>query len=93
MTVLRNPNESKGKIYRLDATVKSVEKVSEYHQVVLVHVDGDSSKPVTLDYFSNSTLSEGKSYRFFADANGNTEETDSAPKMPRMNAWFAGRNG
>lgn len=92
-TVLRNPNDSKGKIYRLDATVKSVEKVSEYHQVVLVHVDGDSSKPVTLDYFSNSTLSEGKSYRFFADANGNTEETDSAPKMPRMNAWFAGRNG
>ncbi len=91
--VLRNPNDSKGKIFRLDATVQSSEKLSEYHQVVLVHVDGDSQKPVTLDYFSNTELSAGKSYRFFADANGNTEETDSAPKMPRMNAWFAGRNG
>ncbi|MGI6150668.1 MAG: hypothetical protein ACOYIR_01790 [Christensenellales bacterium] len=92
-TVLRNPNDSKGKIYRLDATVKSSEKISDYHQVVLVHVDGDSDKPVALDYFSNSELTAGKSYRFFADANGNTEETDTAPKMPRMNAWFAGRSG
>lgn len=92
-TVLRNPNDSKGKIFRLDATVQSSEKLSEYHQVVLVYVDGDSNKPVTLDYFSNTELSAGKSYRFFADANGNTEETAAAPKMPRMNAWFAGRNG
>jgi len=92
-TVLRNPNDSKGKIYRLDGTVQSVEKVSDFHQVVLIYVDGDRDKPVTLDYFSNSQLVEGRSYRFFADANGNTEETDTAPKMPRMNCWFAGRNG
>ncbi len=91
-TVLRNPNDSKGKIFRLDGTVESVEKVSDYQQLVIVHVDGDEDKPVTLDYFSGSELTTGRSYRFFADANGNVEETDSTPKMPRLNAWFAGRN-
>ena len=91
-TVLKNPNDSKGKIYRLDGTVQSVEQIESGHQQVLFYVGDDSSQPVLLDYFSNSTLKVGSTYRVFADANGNTEETDSQPKMPRMNAWFAGRS-
>jgi len=91
-TVLRNPNDSKGKIYRIDGTVGSVEQAEEGHQIVLFYADGDRDQPVLLDYYSTSTLREGTEYRVFADANGNTEETENQPKMPRMNAWFAGRN-
>ncbi len=82
--VLRNPNDSKGKIFRIDGTVQTVTEEGN-RQVILFYVDNDSDKPVTLDYYGTATLAEGEEYRIFCDANGNTEE----PKMPRMNAWFA----
>lgn len=83
--VLRNPNDSKGKIFRIDGTVQTVTEEGN-RQVILFYVDNDSDKPVTLDYYGTATLAEGEEYQASsADANGNTED----PKMPRMNAWFA----
>lgn len=89
--VYNNPTDTKGITYLVKGTVASIEQADGY-QIVIVNADGDESKKVMLYYFSDSILSEGTSYSFFADANGNTELTEDSGRMPMMNAWYASRS-
>ena len=47
------------------------------YQILTIYNEGNEDEPVRLYYFSDTTLSVGTEYRFFADANGNTELTET----------------
>ncbi len=89
--VYNNPTDTRGIAYQVEGTLASVEQADLY-QILTIYNEGNEDEPVRLYYFSDTTLSVGTEYRFFADANGNTELTETEGRMPLMNAWYASRN-